>query len=255
MEGGARRIVSMAASTTEALFAIGAGAQVVGRSRYCDYPPEARSLPSIGGYVDPSLEAILGLRPDLVVGARGPIGPGFVRTLEERGIATWFPDTESLAAIDEMIAGLGARTGHAAEATALLGAMRARRAAIEAALADVPRRRALLLFEKKPISAAGPGSFPDEMLRLAGAQNVLADGARYATLSLEKLIALDPDVILDAEMSAAPRPFDSTWSAVRAVRERRVVRVADESVLRPGPRVFDGVATLARAMHPGVKLP
>lgn len=245
----------MAASTTEALFAIGAGPQVVGRSRYCDYPPEALSLPSIGGYVDPSLEAILGLRPDLVVGARGPIGPGLVRTLEQRGIATWFPDTETLAAIEEMIAGLGRRTGHEREAVALLATMRERRAAIEAALADVPRPRALLLFEKKPISAAGPGSFPDEMLRVAGGRNVLVGGARYATLSLEKLIALDPDVILDSEMGAAPRPFDSTWSAVRAVREGRVLRVADESVLRPGPRVFDGVATLARAMHPGVKLP
>lgn len=249
------RVVSMAASTTEGLFAIGAGPLVVGRSRYCDYPPEAKALPSVGGYVDPSLETVLGLRPDLVVGARGPLGPGFVRALEERGIETWFPETESLTAIDEMLLGLGARTGRTDQAKALVTRLGARKGAIEAALAGTKRPRALLLFEKKPISAAGPGSFPDEMLRLAGATNALSDGARYANLSLEKVIALDPDVILDTEMGNTVTPFDSTWNAVRAVHDGKVVRIADESVLRPGPRVLDGVAVLARAMHPGVAVP
>ncbi len=251
----AKRVVSISASTTEALFAIGAGALVVGRSRYCDHPPEVRALPSIGGYVDPSLEAILALSPDLVVGARGPIGSGLVRTLEERGIATWFPETERIDGILAMIEGLGARTARDAEARALTAAMRARREAIARALGAIPRKRTLLLFEKKPISAAGPGSFPDEMLVLAGGENVVRDGAAYATLSLEKVLALDPDVILDAEMGEAPTPFDETWNPVRAIREGRVVRLTDESVLRPGPRVLDGVATVARALHPGVEVP
>lgn len=250
-----RRIVSMAASTTEALFAIGAGTLVVGRSRYCDYPPEARALPSVGGYVDPSLEAVLGLNPDLVVGARGPLGPGFLRALTERGIETWFPETESLASIDELILGLGQRTNRQEPARALVERMATRRTAIEKAVAGEKRPRALLLFEKKPISAAGPGSFPDEMLRLAGGDNALKEGARYANLSLEKVLSLDPDVILDAEMGAAPAAFDSTWGGVRAVKEGRVVRLGDESVLRPGPRVLDGVAVLARALHPELNVP
>ncbi len=127
--------------------------------------------------------------------------------------------------------------------------MHARRGAIEAALAQVKRPRALLLFEKKPISAAGPGSFPDEMLALAGATNALVDERRaYANLSLEKVIALDPDVILDAEMGATATVFDSTFRGVRAVRDGKVVRLGDESVLRPGPRVNEGVG--ARGRHP-----
>lgn len=252
---GVSRVVSMAASTTEGLFAIGAGPLVVGRSRYCDYPPEVRALPSVGGFIDPSLEAILGLRPDLVVGARGPLGPGFIRTLEERGIQTWFPETESFAAIDELVLGLGARTDRVEPARALVARMHARRDALATALAGAKRPRALLLFEKKPISAAGPGSFPDEMLRLAGATNALVEGGRYANLSLEKVIALDPDVLLDAEMGATATAFDSTWSGVRAVRDGRVARIGDESVLRPGPRVYDGVAVIARALHPELALP
>lgn len=251
--GVAQRIVSVSASTTEALFAIGAGARVVGRSRYCDYPPEALSLPSIGGYTDPSLEAILGLRPDLVVGARGPLGVGFVRTLEDRGIATWFPETESFEQILAMIEGLGTRTG--TDGMKVTSAMRARRSAIEGALANAPRPRVLLVFEKKPISVAGPSSFPDEMLRLAGGANALSEGSRYATISLEKALALDPDVVLDAEMGATPTPFDATWNALRAIREHKVVRLADERVLRPGPRVLDGVATIAQALHPTLNVP
>jgi iron complex transport system substrate-binding protein len=114
----------------------------------------------------------------------------------------------------------------------------------------------LLVFSSKPISVAGPGSFSDEMLALAGATNVQREGAAYPTIPLEAVIALDPDVILQAEMGgAAPLLDDETWRLVRAVREKKVIRLEDEAVLRPGPRVLDGVATIARAIHPGVELP
>src|SRR5258707_15896998 len=83
------RIVSLSPNTTETLFAIGAGDRLVGRSRFCDYPPEVRSIPSVGGYVDPSLEAILALAPHLVVGARGPAGPALAEKLGAIGIATF----------------------------------------------------------------------------------------------------------------------------------------------------------------------
>lgn len=249
-DAAALRIVSVSASTTEALFAIGAGAQVVGRSRYDDYPKEALALPTVGGFVDPNLEAILALRPDLVVGARGPMGPGIVKTLEEHGIATWFPETETIAGIYAMIEGLGARSGHVAEAGALVAKMKARGAAIAQALNGLPQPKVLLLFDTKPIVAAGPGSFVDEMLRLAGGRNALLDGARYATLALETVLTLDPDVILDAEMTPSPQGFDDTWKSVRAVRDGKVTLLRDEAILRPGPRVFEGIATLARTLHP-----
>src|SRR5882724_6092795 len=105
--GTPKRIVSLSPNTTETLFAIGAGSRLVGRSRFCDYPPEIAALPSVGGYVDPSLEAILALAPDLVIGARGPTGSGLVQKLEALGIATFFPPTESMAEIDAMIERLG----------------------------------------------------------------------------------------------------------------------------------------------------
>lgn len=257
-----QRLVSLSPNTTETLFALGAGPSVVGRSRYCDHPPEVKALPQVGGYTDPNLEAILALRPSLVTGARGPAGPGLVERLAARGVATYFPPTESLAEIFSMIEGLGQRAGRGGPAGALLGGLRARQQRMAAALDRLPRPRALLLFGITPVVAAGPGSFADEMLRLAGATNALAGASAlaasaYPTLALEQVIALDADVILDAAIMEHPgrEALGPAWSAVRAVREGRVRALDDESVLRPGPRVLDGVAALARALHPGVELP
>lgn len=258
--GGAPRVVSLSPSTTEALFAVGAGASLVGRSRYCDFPPEVAKLPQVGGYVDASLEAILGLSPTLVVGARGPTGRGLVDTLEARGVRTYFPPTESFDEIDAMIRGLAAQVGRAEAGNAVVEAMRARRARIVASLATERRPRVLLVFGLTPVVVAGPKSFPDEMLRLAGAENAVTDGAGYPTLGLERVLALDPDVVVDAVMGESHAPARigadaAGWRELRAVREGRVLALGDESMLRPGPRVLDGVVTLARALHPGTSSP
>ncbi|MCS6898594.1 MAG: helical backbone metal receptor [Polyangiaceae bacterium] len=248
-----RRIVSLSPSTTEALFALGAGDLLVGRSRYCDHPPEVEKLPHVGGYTDPNLEAILALRPGLVVGARGPAGPALTQKLEAHGIATFFPPTESLGEIEAMMAELGRRVGRGEEARRWLDQHGERRRRIEARLAPLARPRALLLYGVSPIVGAGPGSFADEMLRLAGAINALPPGtAPYPTLSLERVIALDPELILDAAlMEAREQPaLSGPWSAVRAVREGKVRALRSMTVLRPGPRVLDGVEALIEAIHP-----
>ena len=254
------RIVSTIPSTTEALFAIGAGALVVGRSRYCDYPPAALALPAIGGFADPSLEAILALAPTLVVGGRGPAGAAWVEKLAARGIATYFPPADAMADVDAMIVGLGARTAHVAEADAVVARIRARRAAVSESVAGLPRPRVLFVFGVTPIVVAGPGTFADEMIRLAGGTNVISGaGPAWPTIDLEKVLALDPDIVLDASMEEhhqqGSEHLGAPWNAVRAVRERHVVALGDEVVLRPGPRVGEGLAQVARALHPNAIVP
>jgi iron complex transport system substrate-binding protein len=256
----AKRVVSLSPSTTETMFAIGAGGALVGRSRYCDFPPEALRLPKVGGYVDPNFEAIVSLAPDLVVGARGPGGSGIADRLGARGVATYFPATESFEAIDAMIVGLGERTGHAADARRSVDDMRAHVAAVEAAVAGRPRPHVLLVFGLEPVVAAGPTSFTDEMIRRAGGANALTEGGSYPTLGMERVLALDPDVVLDAATAEAHGGERITrdapgWASVRAVKAGRVVRLADETVLRPGPRVALGLAVVARAIHPEASVP
>jgi iron complex transport system substrate-binding protein len=256
----ATRVVSLSPSTTEALAAIGGEGLLVGRSRYCDYPPEVQKLPEVGGYVDPSYEAILALAPDLVMGARGPAGPDLSTRLGARGIATYFPVTESFDGIDAMLRGLGTRTGHVRGAEDLIARLHAEEAAVASAVSREPKVRVLLLFGIAPIVAAGPGGFPDEMVQRAGGENVVQAGGPYPTLGLEHVLALDPDVIVDAawgESEDKGRVSTETpgWRELRAVKAGRVVSLRDEVVLRPGPRIGAGLRLLARSLHPGAKIP
>lgn len=248
------RVVSLSPSTTEAVFAVGAGSLLVGRSRYCNHPPEAQKLPQVGGFVDPSFEAILALRPDLVVGARGPAGSAIAERLEQRGIKTYFPEVESFDAIEAMLRGIGDRTGRSAEGAATAERVRRDVGLIEARLASRPKKRALLVFGLEPLSVAGPGSFADEMLRRAGGINVITEGGAYPTIGIERVLALDPDVVINAAMmeersSERLRADAPGWSRVRAAKEGRVVPITDESVMRPGPRIANGLYQLAAAVH------
>jgi iron complex transport system substrate-binding protein len=256
---GAKRIVSLAPSMTEALFAIGAGDRVVGRSRFCDFPPEAHALPIVGG-VEPDLEVVLDLRPDLVVGISGMSSTSLAEKLAARGIATWLPDTNSLAMIDAVLVGLGERTGHALDARRLVEGLDSGEQAIERSIAREPRPRVLMVVSLGPVVAAGPNSFADELIRDAGGYNVVAEGGGWQVLGFERIADLDPDVLLDATAAGADRATAITsetagWSGVRAVREGHVVLIRDERVLRAGPRIADGLAVLARALHPHAAVP
>jgi iron complex transport system substrate-binding protein len=252
------RIVSIAPSTTEAVFAIGAGTLLVGRSKYCDYPPEAARLPVVGGYADPSIEAIVALKPTLIIGARGPAGPALEQALADRGLATYFPETESLAQIEAMLGELGRRVHAEKGASEVIARIRAKRDAVAAAVAGLPRPRVVLLFDAAPIVAAGPGGFPDELIRVAGGENVITRGGAYPTINIEHLLALDPDVILDgmgdeADAQGSPQvgvPRDGPgWRELRAVKTDSVRRLQTYTVLRPGPRIGDALVTIARAIH------
>lgn len=260
----ARRVVSLSPSTTEAVFAVGAGGALVGRSRYCDYPAEATRLPAVGGYADPSVEAILALSASLVVGARGPAGPALEQALRAHGVETYFPETESIAQIEGMLEGLGQRLGAEAGAAQAIERLRGRRRAVEDAVRGKPRPKVALLFDVAPIVAAGPGSFPDELLRLAGGENVIARGGAYPTINVEHLLALDPDVLIDgaAEDHGEGGDGGSTagsrlaalrdapgWRELRALREGRARPLRSAAALRPGPRIGDGLAAIARAIH------
>ncbi len=254
-ERSALRIVSLSPSTTEAVFAVGAGSRLVGRSRYCDFPPEVTKLPQVGGYVDPSLEAILALKPDLVIGARGPAGSVLADKLAARGIDTFFPPTETFDGIEAMIAGIGERTGNVDAAKERVSSIHGHIAGIERAVKQYPRTRVLVVYGLEPLSVAGPASFADEMIRRAGGANVVTQGAAYPTINIEHVLALDPELIVNAAMmeeraSERLRKDAPGWSRVRAVQSGRIATLTDESVLRPGPRIATGLALLARALHP-----
>lgn len=258
--GRAVRVVSIAPSMTEAMFAIGAGSLLVGRSRHCDYPSEALALPVVGGFADPSLEVIVSLSPTLVVGARGPSGKALADALAAQGVELLSPETESIAQIEAMLRALGDKLDRREGAARAVAAIEDRRREVAAIVAGKPKTRAVMLFDVSPIVAAGAGSFADELIREAGGENLVREGGAYPTLDIERLIALDPEVILDGAGDSAMGEGGASrvlatrnspgFRDVGAIKRGAVKQLTVATLLRPGPRVGDGLVMLARALHP-----
>lgn len=256
--GPARRIVSLSPNTTEILFALGQGERVVGVSRYDDYPPEVMHRPRVGGMLDPSFEAIVALRPDAVVGARGPVNRAVLERLEALGIRILFPRVESLMDIYAAIDALAALTGAVDRVRSLRQRIETRVDQVRNAVRGRARPSVLAVLGQRPISVAGPGSFLDELITLAGGRNVVRSGPRWPTLALETVLSLAPEVVLDLtvmEGHGALREVWSAYSAIPAVRDGRVVRLDNPMLLRPGPRVGEALVMYARAIHPGLVIP
>jgi iron complex transport system substrate-binding protein len=248
------RIVALAPSVTEALFALGAGDQVVGVSRYCDYPPRARELPHVGSYLTPNIEEIVALRPNLIIGTRVLSNSPQVRALRTLGYQVLLVEDNSIAEIEESISVIGASIGRSAAANQLVGSIRQMIASVSAASARLPLRRVLMVVGHEPLVAVGRDTFIDELLKMAAADNV-ADRleAGWPRVSIEYVIASKPEVILDAQAAGhagSPGGFWARYEAIPAVRNRRVYGYPEDPVLHPGPRIGESLEILASLLHP-----
>ena len=257
-----QRIVSAIPAVTEILFAIGAGPQVVGVGSYDRYPPEVEDLARVGGLIDPDIEAILALEPDLVV----PYGTqrDLISQLERARIPLLLYAHGSLGDVLTTIRALGRRTRRSAQAERVARGIEQHLAAIGTALTDRPRPRTLLVIAREPNSlrnlfASGGVGFQHDMLVLAGGENVLAGtSTRAAQVTTETILQLAPDVVLEVRagdtMTAAEIAREAaawqTLPSLPAVRAGRVVFLAGSDLVIPGPRIASAVARFARALHP-----
>ena len=258
-----RRIISLVPAATEMLYAIGAGLQVIAVGSYDHYPPQVEKLPRIGALLDPDVEKMLSLKPDLVVlyatqnDLKTQLGRAHVQIYDYRHA--------SLADVSTTIDGIGAATGHEAEAHALVARIAKELDEIRTKVAGRPRPKTLLVFGRerealRGIYAAGGYGFLDDMLRTAGGDNVFADVKQESVqASTEQILARRPEVVLEirakeSAFSYADRnPEIAAWSALAslpAVRNGRVQFLVDDRLVIPGPRVADGTRLLAEALHP-----
>ncbi len=248
-----RRIVSLAPALTEILFSLGLGPRVVGVTSYCDWPPEARALPEVGGYTNPSVEAVIALEPDLALVSPGPGNREAALAIRRSGVRVEVVPAETLEETFRAIETVADVCGEPERGRALVRSLRARIEAVAARARSLPPVRALLCVEVDPIVAAGRGTLPGELLELAGGQNVVREG-RYPRLGIEGVIALAPDVILQAPMdegggSGRAASFWRRWPSVPAVAAGRLHVIDPDLVLRPGPRVAEGVEALSELLH------
>lgn len=253
IEAEPRRIVSLAASNTEILFAVGAGEKVVGVDQYSDFPPAAREKPTVGGYSRPDLEKIVALEPDLILGT-GIHVKATLPELERRGLTSVIVDPRDVKGVMEKIRLVGKATGRRKEAEALADALLARVESVAARLQEAEPVRTF--YELSPsLHTAGPGSFVDDLIRLAGGANVAAGaGKEWPQMNQEALFLADPEVILLADHGAGETPEQVAarpgWSRITAVKTGRVVAIEPNLVNRPGPRVVEGLELVARTLHP-----
>ena len=265
--GPPQRIVSLAPSLTETLFALGLGNRVVGVTRFCAHPPEARERPHVGGYLDPNYEAIVALQPDLVVLI--PSSAETERRLESLGIAVLRVDQHDVAGVLQSITVLAAACGVPGRGAQLRASIEDRLTSVAELVAGVPRPRTVVVVGHdvgggvvRSVWAAGPDTFYDDVLALAGGVNAVAGGiSRYPELSREGLAVLDPDVVLDVIAGVEERGIDldeirAGWRELvelRVVREARVSILEGDVMVVPGPRLPEMVETIARALHPEIE--
>jgi len=256
----AQHIVSLAPSNTEILFALGAGSQMIGRDALSDYPAEAQAVTSIGSVLDKlNTEAIVALKPDLILAAEIN-SPEQVKALEDLKLAVyWLPNPKKFEDLYTNLETVGKLTGRSSEATKLIESIKARYDIVTRKVAAA-KDKPLVFYEidgtdpTKPWTA-GPNSFIDTMLTLAGGRNVgAALKDPFAQISSEELVAQNPDVILLGDAlygvtveSLAQRPG---WNSLRAIKNKQVFTFDDNLISRPGPRLIDGLEEMAKMVHP-----
>jgi iron complex transport system substrate-binding protein len=259
-----RRIVSLVPATTEMLFAMGAGDRVAGVSSYDRYPPEVERLPRLGGLLDPNVERLLALKPDLAIVYHTQAE--LRQQLERAGIPVFPYAHRGLPDIAETIRTLGARIGFDAQARALAERIEAQLGAIRARVAGRPRPTTLLVFGRergslRSIDASGGYGFLHDMLDAAGGADALGDITRESVqMSTEMVLARAPEVIIELYYSGSIKPeqLDAerrVWDAlasVPAVKNRRVYLLTGDEFVVPGPRIVTAVDRFARTLHPDV---
>jgi len=250
----AQRIVSLAPSSTELLFAIGAGDRVVGRTTWCRYPAAALSVPVVGDGLNPNVEAIVARHPDLVVLYASALNETAARQLERLGIP-------AVILRQDLLEDIGRDARLLGRLTALpTGGDSVARAVLDVFTASPPwptgrpRQRVAVVVWDNPPMVIGAGSFLDQLVSLAGARNAFHDlGSASATVSLETLVARDPDVIVTlADSAGAGLPSfvkAREWQVVRAVRQHRVLVLPGALFGRPSPRAAEAVAELRRRLE------
>ncbi len=260
LTGTAQRIISLSPSVTESLFAIGAGGQMVGRTDYCNYPEEALALPSVGGFdaATLSMESIIALEPDLVIGG-SVYQADVIKSLQEAGIPAFVSQPANLAGIIDALTLFGKITGHVDEAASVASEMQARVDAVKNVVATIPAdQRPTVFYEvwHEPLMSANNKTVVGELIDLAGGVNLFAElPDEYPTVSVEQIVEVDPQFIIGPsshadQMTAEIIGGREGWGNLGAVKNNAIYIVDGDIVSRYSPRVVEVLDEFAKILHP-----
>jgi iron complex transport system substrate-binding protein len=253
------RIICMAPSITETVFALGLGDRVVGVSDFSDYPPEAKNRDKIGGVVNPNMEAIVALNPDLVLALPNVTHESLFRSLRLLGVNVVTVRNDTLDDLFKSIVKIGEETSTQEQAREMGDRLRAKFSEVRERVADLPPKKVMFIVGVDPLFVAGRGTFIDELIEIAGGDNIAGDSlSKYPQLGIEKVVAMAPDVILytsfnfelTPEQEEMAKELWSPYPSIPAVENGRIHGLVADYVTLPGPRLDIGVEEMARAIHP-----
>jgi iron complex transport system substrate-binding protein len=251
--GTVKRIVSLAPSSTEIVYALGMGALLVGVDRYSNWPPEAKKIEQVGADIDPSLERVLALKPDVVLTATSANTQATVQSIARLGLPVFVSTDATVEDVYRGILSHGEILERRAEAARLVASMKASLAAVSERVRGKPPVKAAIVVWSEPLVVAGGRSHVGELLAVAGGINIAADSPQpFPTYSLERMVERAPEVIIvgsHADVTPPLRPLESLGS-IPAVKNQRILLLDGDLLFRPGPRLPEAVETLARALHP-----
>lgn len=252
IEGIPERIISLAPSNTELLFALGLGDNVVGVTDWCNYPPEALDKEKVGAYDAPDIETVLALSPDLILAAHGlPLET--IDTMEELGLTVFGIKSTDLDDLLDDIRTVGDITGKEAEADALTSDMAARiQAVVDETEGLEHRPKTFYVVWHDPLFAVGSETFIHELIEKAGGENIFADLIGYPIVSIEEVLARDPEVIITSVWCYDWAINATELVGINATETGRIYTVDDDLVQRPGPRIVQGLEWFAYFIHPAI---
>jgi len=243
----------MAPNVTEMLFTIGLDKEIVGVTRFCDYPEAAKDKPKIGGYYDPNIEAILSLSPDLIVATPDGYSRERVEKLEQAGIPVFIVNPQNIDDVLESMLAIGKITGKSEYAEKTVAELRSRVQKVDEKVKSIPPdKRPKVFYEigRDPLITVGPKNFVDNLIIAAGGINIAADAPTdWPRYSVEAVIEREPDIIITASssMSGKNEADMSVWKrykTIPAVKNGRIYSVDPDIVFRSGPRIVDGLEKL-----------
>jgi iron complex transport system substrate-binding protein len=252
------RIVSLAPSLTETVYALGLQDRLVGDTDYCDYPPDAQKKQKVGGAINPSLEEIAHLKPDLVLVTRHLNTLDTVHSLDALGIASYGTDPKSVEEIVESSKRLGEVLGAAEAGAAIAADLQHRLDALQQKIGALRPRRVLFVVWTDPLISIGKDTFIADALRRAGAVSIVDSKQDWPQVNLEEVARLQPEVLVfaNSHSETAPRNLEVLatrpgWRILDAVRNRNYAVISD-AVNRPAPRIVSAIEDLAAKLHPEV---
>jgi cobalamin transport system substrate-binding protein len=251
-----QRIVSLAPSLTETVYALGLQDRLVGDTDYCDYPPDAQKKTKVGGAINPSLEQIAALRPDLVLVTKSLNLLATVNSLDSLGISSYGTDPHTVKEIISSTERLATVLGVPEAGTTLGAELEHHLADLQQRLNGLPTRRVLFIVWSDPLISIGKSTFIADALRLAGAVSIVDSAQDWPHMSLEEVVRLQPDFLVFAASHSESGQSDFAvlaerpgWRGLEAVRNRRFAIISD-AVNRPAPRIVSAIEDLARQLHP-----